>query len=280
MDVEYYELPFGVVLLKNFIDVEDQEKLLQDIIKIYDRNGAHNIRDNAAPNPMFSYNIITQDSYWQSIDSKLLDEDKETIDNIMSHGKNISSVVNDIKENDKYKHSLYKYHIPDEPLTEDKLYEETPKVEMNADALYCVSYDDDGKCYRHSDYWNSWVFAVTLGHSCDFRYGIHLEETEKYKIIDLNKIKRYKKAYKDKDIIVRVESGDVVVFNGNLLYHSVTKIYDDLPEYWRDNQKYPYVNRICMQYRDNRTLNNHKTNSKDANLSLANEARNYYKIKN
>ena len=121
-----------------------------------------------------------------------------------------------------------------------------------------------GRCYRHADYWNSWVVAVSFGNSCDFRYGIHPKESEKFIEVNEENFNNMKKAYKKEDIVVRVNSGDILIFNGNLLYHSVIKIYDELPKFWSqlDNINLN-INRICLQFRDSRTIDNKKLNTKD-----------------
>jgi hypothetical protein len=43
----------------------------------------------------------------------------------------------------------------------------TKNVVMKADSMYCVSYNNRGKCYRNAD-------------SCSFRYGKHPNESKEY----------------------------------------------------------------------------------------------------
>lgn len=273
---QIYELPFGVVLVKNFLNDDDQESLMKDILKVYERNGMPYNADEYSPNALFSYNAGRYGRTMYEIKDNIMNKEcLASIKNIMKVGENIADIANNVKENDKYVNSLYKFVIPNVPLTEDKVCE---GIKMNGNSVYCVSYNTGGQCYRHADYWNSWVFGVTLGHSCDFRYGIHAEETREYKRIKLEKVKRYKKAYKNKDIIVKVDSGDVVIFNGNLLYHAVTHIYDELPEYWSGLNTHGYINRVCLQYRDDRTIDNDATNTRDAVLLGEQMRNNYNKI--
>jgi signal peptidase I len=55
------------------------------------------------------------------------------------------------------------------------------------------------------------------------------------------------------DVVVKLESGDVIIFNGNKLYHSITKTYDDEPIFWNKIKKIPeYIKRVNLQYRDSR----------------------------
>lgn len=280
--MEIIKLPFGVVLLKNFFDDDEQKGIVEQLLHLHTLNESRVVDTSISPNPMFAYDI---DPKYAQIHLEIKDKlsspaDHAAIEYLLRIGKDIAAVANHAKQNDEYERSMYKFHIPTErPVecvetaesAEDK---EIEKRHVNADTIYCVSYDSDGKCFRHADYWNSWVFGASFGHASEFRYGIRPDQTEKHKRVKLERAHKLKKAYKDRDIIVRVESGDVLIFNGNVLFHSVTKIYEDLPEFWeRLEGRHPKVNRICLQFRDKRTADNEDTNMQDRHLIAEHMAR-------
>lgn len=178
------------------------------------------------------------------------------INSLLTLGEQIAQIVNDVKQSDPFKLTPYKF----------KLHENIDYY--NADALYCISYPKEGSPYRYTDLWNSWVMGISFGASCDFRYGLNknnsefelrIEESE-YDILNNDVIKFTKKMKKGSDIVVKIGPGDVIVFNGNLLYHSVSKIYDDCPKYISDSieeynvMKGKNICRMNIQYRDSRTM--------------------------
>ena len=283
--MEIIKLPFGVILLKNFFDDDEQKGIVEELLHLHTLNDSRVVDTSINPNPMFAYDI---DPKYAGIHLEIKDKlsspaDHTAIERMLRVGKDIATVANHAKENDEYERSMYKFHIPIERPVEGTEGAESAegakdagieKRHVNADTIYCVSYDSDGKCFRHADYWNSWVFGASFGHASDFRYGIRPDQTEKHKRVKPKRAHKLKKAYKDRDIVVRVESGDVLIFNGNVLFHSVIKIYEDLPEFWEQLEgRHPKVNRICLQFRDKRTADNEDTNMQDRHLLVEHMAR-------
>jgi hypothetical protein len=270
-----FNLPYGVVLIKGILNENQQMELANDLLHIHKLNGGNIIESPVHPNPMFTYNSCNNAMMrMYAVDTKLNDAlDIQKMTNVLKFGETISDIINNAKQNDAYKNSIYKFKIIDN--------DETKNVNLKADSMYCVSYNNGGKCYRHADYWNSWVIAASFGLSCDFRYGKHPNESKEYiKVTDEN-INSLKKAYKKEDIILRINSGDVLIFNGNLLYHSVTKIYEELPTFWLKMENVnPKINRICLQFRDSRTIDNEETNTKNPHKMMEYDMQNIKQMMN
>ena len=245
------ELPYGAVLLKNFINSDQQFEFVNDLLHLHKLSGNRVGDNNNRPNPLFTYNAGNRMNYYcKNVDSKIKsDLDKKSINNILKLGEMASEILNDVKKNDKYKSNVYKFKI-----TKDDD-DDIENVIMKSDSMYCVSYNKGNTCYRHIDGWYSWVVGVSFGLSSDFRYGFRKDITEEHIEATESNAHTLKKAYKKKDIIVKIDSGDILLFNGNLLHHSVTKIYDNLPPFWQRLDNYDErIKRICLQFRDSRTI--------------------------
>lgn len=254
------QLPYGAILLKNIIDENQQIEIIDSIIKLHTLNAMPNQINSAkyAPNALFTYNAGNgMSAYCKGVQNN--NYIKNDIDLLLNLGEQIAQIINDVKKDDPYKNTPYKFKL-DENIERN-----------NADALYCIAYTKNSSCYRHTDLWNSWVMGISFGASCDFAYGLNKTAADEnmqvrinesdYDTLNENIIKFTKKLKKGSDIITKVSSGDIIIFNGNLMYHSVPHIYDDCPNYISNvietnpNFTGKQIERINIQYRDSRTMN-------------------------
>lgn len=254
-------LPYGAVLLKNFLTREQQTALINDIANTHNKTGNNIGECSYAPNALFTYNAGTRMPYVISA------EKSPQITNILNFGEAIANVINDLKKTDCYKSSIYKFKISDHDR-------------MQADSIYCVSYNDAGHCYRHTDLWGSWVVGASFGLSCDFRYGLNKTRADNFIRVDesnyddFTSFKSLKKIkLMNTDIVIKIMNGDILVFNGNLLYHEVTKIYDDPPEFWNTIPNIDKrIKRINLQFRDSRTIDENINHTSNNELNMHNMA--------
>jgi hypothetical protein len=77
--------------------------------------------------------------------------------------------------------------------------------------MYSQVYLSEGKAHLHVDPYLSWVMSLTLGASCDFGFRSDRKTTQ---------------------TTLRINSGDVVIFNGGKVYHSVDMILKGTEPEW------------------------------------------------
>jgi len=247
-------LPYGAILLKGFFSEQQQIELITDIFDTYAKLNSAVLNSNVAPNAMFTYNAGNRmQLYCKEVVKKNNDKDDNAINNIISVGEKIAAAFNKEKE---------------------KVYNFAGYDVLQADAMYCVSYNNNGSCYRHTDLWKSWVVGASFGLACDFRYGIGKNESAEAVYINGENNAEYLDELKvgNKDVICKIESGDVLIFNGHMLYHSVVKIYDGLPLFWdKIKNAHMLINRLNLQFRDSRIMN---TNLNDVIVNTQQDANN------
>jgi 2OG-Fe(II) oxygenase superfamily len=103
-------------------------------------------------------------------------------------------------------------------------------------ALRGILYPKDGHLHAHQDMMMGWVLSMTIGQSCDFFFGPHWEEDHK------------------ETVHVRLNSGDLILVNGQKLHHGVSKLLDGdgtLPSFWETSESIPTKwKRFNLQMRD------------------------------
>lgn len=75
-----------------------------------------------------------------------------------------------------------------------------------------------------------WVLVISIGADIDFQY--YLKNS-------------------DNPYNIQIKSGEAVMFNGEVLYHGIKKVYENTPEWWNEvtkNIEYPFT-RIGLQMR-------------------------------
>jgi len=96
---------------------------------------------------------------------------------------------------------------------------------------YSQLYPAGGKAISHIDLTLGWVVSISVGDACEFQWG------------------------PDKRTVAhsaRLNSGDVIIFNGGKVYHSVKTIYaNTAPDFWRSGEIETYGHaRLNIQMRD------------------------------
>jgi alkylated DNA repair dioxygenase AlkB len=101
-------------------------------------------------------------------------------------------------------------------------------------ALYSIMYHENAKLQQHQDGTLGWVLLVSIGDSCVFKYS----ETQNSSQIEL-----------------KIDSGDIILFNGQKLFHGVERIIPNTaPKWWKNSETYGMA-RFNIQFRDSKTWN-------------------------
>jgi len=88
----------------------------------------------------------------------------------------------------------------------------------NPDSLISLLYPHNGTLHSHQDGVAGWVLGLTIGDSILFSFGTAT-----------------KGSHNDGQMQVRLDSGDIILFNGQKLFHSVDKVIPDTaPGFWID----------------------------------------------
>jgi len=105
---------------------------------------------------------------------------------------------------------------------------------FNADAIYAIMYADSAKLASHQDGSLGWVLSVSIGNSCVFSFSQE----------------------KDKDVqTIQLDSGDVVLFNGQQVFHAVDKIIPGTaPKFWKTAINNHGFGRFNLQFRDSEVM--------------------------
>jgi len=111
----------------------------------------------------------------------------------------------------------------------------TIPTSLKIDNLYAQMYPSKGKAHPHVDAYLTWVVSISFGAACDFSFGE--KKTEMNTTVKLN-------------------AGDVAIFNGGKLFHSVSKICEEtMPSYWKDREVETFgLARCNIQCRDRGTV--------------------------
>ncbi|WP_419834542.1 alpha-ketoglutarate-dependent dioxygenase AlkB [Endozoicomonas atrinae] len=130
-------------------------------------------------------------------------------------------------------------------------------------ALYGILYQPGSSFGAHQDGANGWTIALSLGSDADFFY-LSLEASQRI----AQRIKKHEKSEGRRatnEIItqsvrqepdsernyIRVKSGDALLFNGGQLFHGVSKVYSDTPEFWKNSIFAKNgMTRFNLQFRD------------------------------
>jgi alkylated DNA repair dioxygenase AlkB len=104
-------------------------------------------------------------------------------------------------------------------------------MKYKPEALYAICYGSKGALVSHQDGQMGWVLGLSMGESCDFFFSKTQEGGRQ---------------------TVKLESGDLILFNGQTLFHGVSKIHEgSAPAFWSTKNGIPAnVGRINLQYRD------------------------------
>ena len=96
-------------------------------------------------------------------------------------------------------------------------------------------YHENAKLGQHQDGALGWVLLVSLGDSCVFKYS----ETIKSPPIEL-----------------KIDSGDIILFNGQKLFHGVERIIPGTaPKWWSNSGETYGMARFNIQFRDSTNFN-------------------------
>jgi len=110
-----------------------------------------------------------------------------------------------------------------------------PPNKFQPDALNAIFYPDAGTLYAHQDGAVGWVLSVSIGSSAIFAFSKSISGPN---------------VMQDKQQ-VRLDSGDVVLFNGQVLFHAIEKLIpNSAPRVWgKDMYDYGFA-RFNLQFRD------------------------------
>ena len=115
--------------------------------------------------------------------------------------------------------------------TNEKLAPEyiSPKY-FNPKSLYSIMYHQDAKLGQHQDGALGWVLLVSLGDSCVFKYSERIDSPQ---------------------IELKIDSGDIILFNGKKLFHGVERIIPGTaPKWWNNCGENYGMARFNIQFRD------------------------------
>jgi len=211
--LEIKEYSCGLILLKNFMNAQQQKQLyLEELFKA-------------------DIDVKTKPWYWRALTAFR-----------MSHYNNIFTKESNIQEPKqmlKFMNEAVKL-AREFQLKNNKQLSQMPKdhvvpEKMNIDNCYTQLYPQDGKALCHVDGYLDWVVSLSIGCACDFTVG-----ATKNKPSDT----------------VRLNSGDVAIFNGGKVFHEVTKIHADTePSFWKLKEVETYGFARCnVQLRDSTSL--------------------------
>ncbi|MFK0573694.1 alpha-ketoglutarate-dependent dioxygenase AlkB [Endozoicomonas sp.] len=130
-------------------------------------------------------------------------------------------------------------------------------------SLYGILYQPGSGFGAHQDGANGWTIALSLGADADFFY-FSLESSKKIsqrineyeesegKRADRNIIREFSKLEPESEKRhVRISSGDAILFNGGQIFHGVSKVYSETPEFWKDSVFDRHgMSRFNLQFRD------------------------------
>jgi len=133
----------------------------------------------------------------------------------------------------------YKYAVDSNVLKEEKNPNYKCPSSYNPDALYAILYSEKAALQGHFDGALGWVLSVSIGNSVLFT------------ISDSNK---------GEEISIQLDSGDIVLFNGTKVWHSVKKVFPNTsPKFWKTSAVNNYgFSRFNLQFRDPSTWNQNK----------------------
>jgi alkylated DNA repair dioxygenase AlkB len=209
--------PLGVVVLKRALGSDEQLGIIHTLLEM--SNPINMTADHAYHMPLFMYNWPSRyaASYKPKVNGKpvhLLEFGQKMFDKCAQYVSKAKEVgAFDKKEYDALDAQL-----------------KCP-MKYKPEALYAIVYGAKGALQSHQDGQMGWVLGLSMGDSCDFFFSKTLEGGRH---------------------TVRLDSGDLILFNGQTLFHGVTKIHaGTAPAFFKTKNGIPAnVSRINLQYRD------------------------------
>jgi len=209
--------PLGLTVIRGFFSEEEQRKLYEE--ELY-KPGVGTRHRKRLEEPGTAAPV-----FYSQLSADLLSEYK----NVFTHDSNIPEPKTLLsKANEAIQLSLQ---------AQDASLDEKYKLpgSLKIDNLYAQLYPGSGKAAAHTDPYLSWVVSISFGAACDFTFGA-LRSDMKHTI--------------------KIGSGDVVVFNGGKVFHSIPKIHpEEAPKYWKQREVETFgLARCNIQLRDRSTV--------------------------
>jgi len=210
----------GAILIRNLINPEDQLRLYQEELYNPGVNSKEHetLNDKKSKKPWF-YTAINAHPFavWNNV---------FTNHSNITEPKELLVRLNQAIEMAK---EFVSKNPPKDVLSADF---QIP-TNIHIDNLFAQLYPVNGKAISHVDGFLNWVASISFGDSCEFAFGS-----------------------RDLSQKVRLNSGDVIIFNGGKVYHAVKEIYpNSAPEFWTSGAVKTFgLSRCNIQCRDSSSV--------------------------
>jgi len=208
-------LPHGVILFKNCLDEDAQKDVMDTCLRIAETGGNQ---------------LILKKEKWQGSSKRAI---PLLFYNWPARASSVGSIPEPkdlLKWAKKMFQSAYDHAVVTDNNAKTEKNFQCPS-EYDPNAVYAILYPPGGSFIPHLDGAKGWVLSVSIGDSADFFYSIGLEGSRTE---------------------VRLESGDVIIFNGGQLHHGISKIHaNSAPSFWNSHGISVYeMSRLNLQFRD------------------------------